>query len=202
LRVLLRAPGPSHLRHRGTSRRGDRTSSLTERRAAKPFAATQLSRRNDCSGAAHEGSLGNFERRVALTEAPMPSFDWGGGPGAWATLRAGLPRDAHRTCIRAQNRCRASPMGKVTRGGRSRAQEVGVAWGSWAVFCGGIERRRIANANRRPLACGNPVVGTRASSATVASRHTAPLQQREPFCRNRHRVCWAAPSSEQAVHGS
>src|SRR5215471_9718997 len=49
-------------------------------RARTASAATQISRPNDCGGAAHEGILSSFGRRVALTEAPVPPFDWGGVP--------------------------------------------------------------------------------------------------------------------------
>ena len=83
------APGIDGAGAGATSQSMTKVASLADPRQCPPMAdlsmpaATQLSRRTDCGQAAPAGSLGSFERRVALTEAPVPSLDWGGGSGAW-----------------------------------------------------------------------------------------------------------------------
>ena len=109
---------------------------LADPRQCPPMADLSMPRPLSCHGAPiadrplPQAFLAALKEGWALTEAPALSLDWGGGSGAERD-RAGLPRDAHRARIRAKNRCRASPLGEVTRGGRSSCPRAGVA--SWAM---------------------------------------------------------------------
>src|SRR5262249_59831981 len=120
----------------------------------------------------------------------------GGGSGAWATLRAGLPHGRASRAHSCQKRVPRVTLGKVTRGGRSRPRD-GSSWGSWAVFYGAIERRGIARrtgvlwrvairwsvlAHRSPPPPPKPYPAFSAPHVVQPSRRSAPafLQQQVP----------------------
>src|SRR5262249_13309526 len=87
------APGIDGAGAGATSQSMTKVAGLADPRQCPPMAdlsmpaATQLSRRTYCGQAAPAGILGSFERRVALSEAPAPSFNW-----RWGVRRGHDPR--------------------------------------------------------------------------------------------------------------